>query len=643
MALIRAKSLSVAFGAVPVLDKLEFAIQPNTRTALVGRNGEGKSTLLKVLGGIIDPDSGELSRRSGLKTSYLQQAVPRDLNGDVYSVVAEGIPEAGKLIAEFHTVSTSTDDFDANRMQQLQDAIDAQDAWGLGQRVEETLSRMSLNASTQVSGLSGGMKRRVLLARALVSNPDLLLLDEPTNHLDIGAIDWLETYLIGLKCSVVIVTHDRTFLNAVANNIMELDRGALTHWPGNYQAYQSGKQQQLEVEAEHNALFDKKLAQEETWIRQGIKARRTRNEGRVRALEAMREQHRARRKQSGNVQMSANAAERSGKIVFEATDLSFNYDGEADSTPIVSGVSVTVMRNDRVGIIGPNGCGKSTLINLLLGKLTPSTGAVKHGTQLEIAYFDQLRTALNTSLSAADNVSEGQDTLTINGAQKHIMSYMQDFLFTPDRARAPITALSGGETNRLLLAKLFLKPSNVLVLDEPSNDLDVETLELLEALLAEYKGTVILISHDRKLLDNVVTRSLVFQGNGRFIDVIGGYTDFLRELSASNTLKPAFPEDKPASHKGSVEKHSTSNAAAKSTASSTAPAQKKRSYKEQKELDELPERINELEEKIAALHQNIAEPGFYNDQQKADAVVAEVKTVQADLDLAYARWEELEQ
>jgi len=642
VALIRAKSLSVAFGAVPVLDKINFAIQANTRTALVGRNGEGKSTLLKVIGGYIEPDSGELSRRSSLKTAYLQQTVPTELTGDVYSAVASGLPEAGDLLAEFHKLSTDVDAFDADKLQRVQDQIEAKDAWALGQQVEETISRMSLQPDTDVAGLSGGMKRRVLLASAIVSQPDILLLDEPTNHLDIGSIDWLEKYLTGLNCSVVFVTHDRAFLNAVANNIIELDRGRLSEWPGNYEKYQIKKQQALEVEAEHNALFDKKLAQEETWIRQGIKARRTRNEGRVRALEAMREQHRARRKRSGNVKMSANEGDRSGKIVFEADNISFSFDDNL----IVSKLSMSVMRNDRLGIVGPNGCGKSTLINLLLGKLDPQQGSIKYGTQLQIAYFDQLRAALNPALSAADNVSEGQDTLDINGVQKHIMSYMQDFLFAPDRARAPITALSGGETNRLLLAKLFLKPSNVLVLDEPSNDLDVETLELLESLLAEYKGTVILISHDRKLLDNVVTRCLVFQGNGRFVDVVGGYTDFLRELKSSTSLKPIFGDEelqeaKSKSNGNALSK--TQQAVAAST--NSRPANKsanKRSYKIQKELDELPERINQLELKIAGFHEIISSAGFYDNKENADKVLQDSKTAQDELDAAYARWEELE-
>jgi len=630
VALIRGQSVSVAFGAQPVLDSINFTVASNTRTALVGRNGEGKSTLLKVIGGFIEPDNGEISRRSELKTAYLQQAVPRDLQGSVYSIVAEGLPDVGELLSEFHTLSAAGNEVDTAKLSQVQDKMDSRDAWQLGHRVDETLSRMGLDGDSSIADLSGGMKRRVLLARAIVSEPDILLLDEPTNHLDIGAIQWLEQYIRSLRCSVVFVTHDRAFLNAVATDIIELDRGVLSEWPGKYEQYLEKKQHQLEVEAVHNAHFDKKLAQEEAWIRQGIKARRTRNEGRVRALKAMREQHRARRKQSGNVNMQANAAERSGKIVFETDAISFAYGEHA----IVKNLSVTVLRNDRIGIIGPNGCGKSTLIQLLLGALEPQSGSVKHGTQLQIAYFDQLRTALDTTLSASENVSEGQDTLLINGTQKHIMSYMQDFLFAPDRARAPITALSGGETNRLLLAKLFLKPSNVLVLDEPSNDLDVETLELLESLLSDYKGTVILISHDRSLLDNVVTRSFVYQGNGKFVDVVGGYTDFLRELESSGTLKPIFEETK---------KPAQSKAANMAEPAKSVAVAKKLSYKDQRELDALPERINALEEKLAELHKSISLPGFYDDKQAAEQSLNDAKGTQLELDAAYKRWEELEQ
>ena len=468
--------------------------------------------------------------------------MPIDLAGPVYEVVAEGIPRAGKLLADYHRASTggeSGEEMDMNALARLQDQLDAIDGWSLAQRVEQTLSRTGLDGEVEVASLSGGLKRRVLLARALVDEPDLLLLDEPTNHLDMGAVDWLEEYLKTLRCALVFVTHDRAFLDAVAKDIVELDRGRLSEWPGNYSLYRSRrKSEQLEVEATQNALFDKKLAQEEAWIRQGIKARRTRNEGRVRALQALRQEHRERRKVGGTVRMSANSAERSGRLVFEAEGVTFRR-GERT---IIRDLDVRLERRDRLGIIGPNGCGKSTLVNLLVGELEPDEGGIRHGTRLEIAYFDQLRATLDTTSSAADNVSGGRDTVTVNGADRHIMSYMQDFLFEPARARAPITALSGGETGRLMLAKLFLKPSNVIVLDEPSNDLDIETLELLESLLADYAGTVILISHDRQLLENVVTRSLVWQGGGRFVGVIGAWDDFERERAASNSLKPVFAD-----------------------------------------------------------------------------------------------------
>ncbi len=642
MALLRGQKLSVAFGAVPVLDDISFVIGNREKTALVGRNGEGKSTLLKLLAGTIDADAGELNRDSNLKTAYLPQSVPTDLEGSVYSVVATGLPGVGDLLAQYNQLSQDPEAFDSAKLQRVQDQLEAKDGWTAGQRVEETISRMSLDAQSDIASLSGGMKRRVLLAQAIVSAPNLLLLDEPTNHLDIGAIDWLENYINTLHCSVVFVTHDRAFLNRVANAIIELDRGVLSQWPGNYETYQKRKQEALEVEAQHNALFDKKLAQEETWIRQGIKARRTRNEGRVRALKALREQHRARRKRSGNVNLATNEGERSGKLVFETDAMSFAY----DTTTIVNDLSITVLRDDRIGIIGPNGCGKSTLINLLLGKLTPSSGSIRHGTQLQIAYFDQLRAALDQDKSAADNVSEGQDNIEINGVSKHIMSYMQDFLFAPDRARAPITALSGGETNRLLLAKLFLKPSNVLVLDEPSNDLDVETLELLEALLSDYKGTVVLISHDRELLDNVVTRSLIYQGAGKFIDVAGGYTDFLRELETSKGLKPVFEQADTAKGKSAaltsqVESTATPLVTDSSTNNNKA-TQNKLSYKLQRELDALPEKISTLETSIAELHKSIAAPGFYDDRDKADKALLQLDKQQTELEATYTRWEELE-
>ena len=645
MSLIRVQNASIAFGPTAVLDKVSMTVTAGARTALVGRNGEGKSTLLKILAGLLQADTGEIILKSGMKVAYLPQSVPTDFKGSTYDVVASGLSGIGTVLADFHRESHrlglgETHSSDGSKplidhLASLQDKIDAMDGWSMIQRVEQTLSRMQLDADTAVEGLSGGMKRRVVLARALVSQPDVLLLDEPTNHLDIGAVDWLENHLAGLSCALVFVTHDRSFLGALANDICEIDRGQLTQWPGNYQLYRSNKQKALEVEADQNALFDKKLAQEEAWIRQGIKARRTRNEGRVRALKKLREQHASRRNVVGTARMSVNQAESSGKIVFEAEDLSFSH----GDTPIIRDLSTTIMRDDRVGIIGPNGCGKSTLVKLLVGELNASSGTVRRGTQLEVAYYDQLRAMLDPTLSAADNVSGGRDTVTVNGAPRHIMSYMQDFLFEPSRARAPITALSGGETGRLMLAKLFLKPSNLIVLDEPSNDLDVETLELLEHLLGDYKGTVILISHDRELIENTVTRSLIHQGNGRFIDVAGGYADFERERASSSTLKPVFEQsrDNSSSAKNAPKAvNSPANASPKPTKAA------KLSYKEKLELEALPGTINDLEERIAALHVSMNKPDFYNDKVAADKAIKNAETFQQQLDNAYARWETLE-
>ena len=649
MALIRLQDVNIAFGDKSLLTNASLAIEAGTRTALIGRNGEGKSTLLKLLAGSLEADSGEIIRQKGMTAAYLPQTVPEHLHGTLYAVIAGGLAGAGELLAEYHAVAhdPAIDEKGLAKLSRLQDAIDACNGWQMEQRIEQTLSRLALEPEADFSALSGGMKRRVLLGRALVTEPSLLMLDEPTNHLDINGIAWLESYLAGVNCTVVFVTHDRSFLERIAQQIVELDRGLLSQWPGNYAKYLVAKQHQLAVEEEQNALFDKKLAQEEVWIRQGIKARRTRNEGRVRALEALREQHRQRRTRQGDVNLATNDAERSGKLVFRTTQAAVEFDGKR----VVSDLTLTVFRQDRLGIIGPNGCGKSTLVKLLLGELPAASGSVDPGSNVQVAYFDQLRTALDQRLSAADNVSGGADMVTVNGTSRHIMSYLQDFLFSPGKARAPIDRLSGGETNRLLLAKLFLQPSNVLVLDEPSNDLDVETLELLEALLADYKGTVILISHDRTLLDNVATRSLVFQGNGRFVEVVGGYADYERELAAGAGWKPmselatdnfgalAAARGAQTAAAGADNPTPTSGDTSAATARRTP---KKLSYKERLELDALPERISALETRIAALQSELGRAEVYTDATRLQQVTDELHIGQRQLDTDFNRWTELE-
>lgn len=629
MALLRLKSLSLSFGGNPLFSSIELAIQHNERIALVGRNGAGKSTLLKVIGGTVTADSGEIVRTQGLRVAYLQQDVPQALSGTIYSVVALGLPEVGQWLADYQAESSllATGDGDAERLARIQEKLDASDGWQLGQKVAETLSRMQLDPDTEFSHLSGGMKRRVLLARALLDEPDILLLDEPTNHLDIPAIEWLEEHVNGLRCTLIFVTHDRSFLRKIATRIVELDRGQLTDWPGNYDTYLSGKAEMLETEAKQNALFDKKLAQEEVWIRQGIKARRTRNEGRVRALKKLRDERKQRIDVTGKANLQVNASGQSGKMVIEATDLCFAH----GDNKLVRDFSTTIMRGDKIGIIGANGIGKSTLIRLLLGTLEPDSGTIRIGTNLDIAYFDQLRTALNPSLSAMENVSDGRDMIEINGETRHIISYMQDFLFPPDRARAPITALSGGETNRLMLAKLFLKPSNLLVLDEPTNDLDVETLELLESLVSDYKGTAMLISHDREFLDNTVTSTIVFERAGVIREYVGGYSDWLHQRAAE------FKGD------NSKSKSSNKAAATKTPAASKKPKPVKLSYKDQRELDQLPRDIEVLENRLAELEKIMGQPDFYSGAQDTESVISESTEVNKSLEVAFERWAELEE
>jgi len=542
----------------------------------------------------------------------------------VFDVVATGLGELGAQLAQFHHLSHA-DPVDTDALARVQALIEAAHGWSLDQRVGEVLDRLGLDGEAEFARLSGGMKRRVLLARALVSAPDLLLLDEPTNHLDIAAIDWLEGFLKSWSGALVFVTHDRRFLRALATRIVEIDRGQLTSWPGDWANYQRRREERLNAEAQENARFDKLLAQEEVWIRQGIKARRTRDEGRVRRLEAMRNERSARRELTGNVRMETAQAANSGKKVIEARDVSFSRGDQV----IVRDFSTTILRGDRIGLIGPNGSGKTTLLKLLLGELPPDAGEIRMGTQLQVAYFDQYRATLREDWNAIENVAEGRDFIEIGGRRKHVLGYLQDFLFTPERARAPITRLSGGERNRLLLARLFAQPSNLLVMDEPTNDLDVETLELLEELLGEYSGTLLLVSHDRDFLDNVVTSTLVMQdgASGRVGEYVGGYSDWLRQR----------PE--------AVAKAS---ATSRSTATPTAAAppvqvKRKRSYKETRELEQLPQRIDALETSIAALTAQMNDPSFYQrDSTAITAHHARLAQAQADLDAAYARWAELE-
>src|SRR6478672_1571501 len=524
MPLITLQDIDYSVGGPLLLDHVDLAIEAGERIALIGRNGAGKSTLLKLLSGEIKADDGQIRVEGGRRIARLEQEVPADAQGAVFDVVAAGLGELGAQLAQFHHLSHA-DPVDTDALARVQALIEAAHGWSLDQRVGEVLDRLGLDGEAAFARLSGGMKRRVLLARALVSAPDLLLLDEPTNHLDITAIDWLESFLKQWSGALVFVTHDRRFLRALATRIVEIDRGQVTSWPGDWDNYVRRKEERLNAEAQENARFDKLLAQEEVWIRQGIKARRTRDEGRVRRLKAMRNERAERRAQAGNVRMATAQAGESGKKVIEAKDVDFAHGDNV----LVRDFSTTILRGDRIGLVGPNGSGKTTLLKLLLGDLQPQAGEIRSGTQLQVAYFDQYRATLREDWNAIENVAEGREFVEVGGKQKHIIGYLQDFLFTPERARAPITRLSGGERNRLLLARLFAQPSNLLVMDEPTNDLDVETLELLEELLGDYAGTLLLVSHDRDFLDNVVTSTLVMEGDGRVSEYVGGYSDWLRQ------------------------------------------------------------------------------------------------------------------
>ena len=614
--LLTARQLDLHVGTHAILDQADLVIEPRERVCLVGRNGAGKSTLLKLIAGEITADGGEIDRSNAPIIATLPQEVPQGMTGAVYDVVAAGLGEAGQLVADYHHV-LATEPENLNKLAKVQQALEAADGWTLSSRVDATLSRLSLDGSLAFESLSCGLKRRVLLAQALVTDPDLLLLDEPTNHLDIDSIRWLEEFLLGWDGTLLFITHDRAFLKRLATRIIELDRGRLTSWPGTYEDYLRRKAEALEAEAQQNALFDKKLAQEETWIRQGIKARRTRNEGRVRALKALRAEYQQRRTVQGTAKIAVEEAERSGKLVTEVTDLRYAF----GDLCIVDGLTTTILRGDKIGVLGPNGVGKTTLLRLMLGQLQPDAGTVELGTKLEIAVFDQLRDQLDPTKTVVDHIGDGKETVTIGGKEKHVISYLADFLFPPDRARSPVRVLSGGERSRLMLARLFSRPSNLMILDEPTNDLDVETLELLEERLIEYAGTVIVVSHDRAFVDNVVTRTLAFEGGGRVGDYVGGYEDWLRQRVS--------PKPRPA-------KSSAQSGAAKKPA-----AGPKRSYKVQKELDELPARIETLERRQAELAQELQQ-AYESAPERVGALQSETDQVSSDLVAAYARWEALE-
>ncbi|MGP9679727.1 ATP-binding cassette domain-containing protein [Halomonas sp. AOP27-A1-41] len=633
MTLLRLEQLQLAYGTQVLLNRADLTVEKGERLALVGRNGTGKSTLLKLVAGDIQADDGSVWRAPGLKIGVLAQELPESSGMTIFDMVAQGLPEAGELLSEYQHLINDPDP-DMNRMATLQTRIEAIDGWSFHQRIDVVLTRLGLPPETEMSSLSGGWRRRVALARALVSEPDLLLLDEPTNHLDLDTIAWLEEQLLAFNGAVLLITHDRAFLSRLATNILELDRGKLGRYPGKYEEFQARKQHELEVEARENAEFDKKLAQEETWIRQGVKARRTRNEGRVRALEAMRDERSQRRERQGTANLTVDSGERTGKRVVELKGVTQRFGNDV----ILRNVNLEVVRGDRIGFLGRNGAGKTTLLKILLGELAPTEGSVQLGTNLKVAYFDQLRAGLELEKTVYDNVAQGSDRVSVGGKDRHVMSYLQDFLFTPDRVRQPVKALSGGESNRLLLAKLFTQPANVLVLDEPTNDLDMETLELLEELLLDFDGTLLLVSHDRTFMDNVVTSMLAFEGEGVVREYVGGYTDWIRQ---GGKLPPAPWE-------GAARQQTEPTSAAVEKAPEKAPEEPakktvKLSYKFQRELDALPADIERLEANVEALEQVVGDPAFY--QQEASAVTAklqELEHAQQALEAAMERWMELE-
>ncbi|MDP0588401.1 MAG: ATP-binding cassette domain-containing protein [Candidatus Endonucleobacter bathymodioli] len=633
MSIIRLENISLAYGDMPLLDKAELQIHRGERVCVLGRNGAGKSTLFKVISGEIDADDGSVWRKPGIKIGMLNQNLPAQDEKSVYEVVASGLSEAGELINRYHTlVQNIENDEDMKELEKVQQRLEAVDGWQLQQKVDTVIKKLELPECKQMKELSGGWRRRVELAQALVCQPDLLILDEPTNHLDIIAIDWLEKHLLDFKGALLFITHDRFFLQSLATRIIELDRGALTSWNCGYKDFLEQKAHALEVEAGQNALFDKKLAQEEVWLRQGVKARRTRNEGRVRALKALRSDRMERRNVQGKAEFVIESASSSGKVVLEAKSISKSYDDQL----VIDSLNLKIIRGDKIGFIGANGAGKSTLLNILLEQIEPDSGTIQFGTKLEVAYFDQLRNQLDLEKTVIDNVAEGRESITINGGSRHIISYLADFLFPPHRCRVPVKALSGGERNRLLLARLFSKPANLLVLDEPTNDLDVETLELLESLLVDFKGTLLLVSHDRAFLDNVVSSTLVFKLGGSISEFVGGFEDWLRQGGSISQLvaKPGEESEGKKSDKSKVVKPQESAIKGK---------KKKLSYKLQRELDELPVDIEALEMEQKSLEAKASDLKFYQeDSVDVNAILARINELTELISVKLDRWEELD-
>ncbi|MBL4580273.1 MAG: ATP-binding cassette domain-containing protein [Gammaproteobacteria bacterium] len=631
MPLVRLDKVALNFGTHILLDEVNFTLKKGSKIGLLGRNGAGKTTFMKVIAGSMQPDSGERWLRPGVQVAWLEQSLPEADEQSVYDMVAGGLAEVGELLKQYHHLIADYENADMAKLERVQGELEAKEGWSLGQKVDTIITQLQLPADKLMSELSGGWRKRVALARALVREPEFLLLDEPTNHLDVPAIEWLEKQLQDYNGAVLLVTHDRTFLQNVVNKIVEIDRGHLYEFEGTFEKFLEFREQQLASEEKANKLFDKKLAEEEVWIRQGIKARRTRNEGRVRALEALRQERGSRRELEGSAKFKLNSSESSGKIVAELEGISHSF----GDRPVIKNFSTTVMRGDRIGIVGANGAGKSTLLKILLGKLTAQEGTVTLGSKLEVAYFDQLREHLDMEKNLIDNVSGGSDYIEINGHSKHVISYLGDFLFAPDRIRTPAKALSGGEQNRAILAKVFSRPANILVLDEPTNDLDIETLELLEDILLKFEGTVLLVSHDRQFMDNVVTSLMVFEGDGQISEYVGGYSDWARR---GNSLF-SFESSEKASAKSTTKSK-------EQTIEVKKPKSKKLSYKDQRELEALPAKIEALELNQSELEQHMSQPEFYDNQddggKSVEETLKQVADVQSQLEKTYERWEELE-